>query len=77
MTLRCFIDFSFKQIMKHIRKALIDTIVTGGMIMIFAVFQESTVLIYRALIPITAIACYNFIKAAFGIYIDKKCMHLN
>ena len=63
--------------MKHIKKAVIDTIIIGGMMLIFAVFQESKVLIYRTLIPITAIACYSFIKAAFGIYNDKKGSELS
>jgi len=63
--------------MKHIKKALIDTLILSGLLLIIAVFQESSGTIYGTLIPITAIAGYNFIKAAFRIYIDKKNSVLN
>ena len=63
--------------MKHIKKALIDTIIIGGIMLVFALFQKSTESINRTLIPITAIACYNFIKAVFGIYNDNKNSELN
>jgi hypothetical protein len=58
--------------MNHLRKALIDTIIMSGMLLIIAAFQKSSESITRALIPIAGIACYNFIKAAFRIYRDKK-----
>jgi hypothetical protein len=58
--------------MKHLKKALIDTLIMSGLLLIIAVFQKSSEIIYRTLIPIIAIACYNFIKAAFSIYSDKK-----
>jgi uncharacterized YccA/Bax inhibitor family protein len=62
--------------MKHIKKALIDSIIIGGIMLIFAAFQKSTA-IYGILIPITIILCFNFIRAAFGIYHDKKNSRLN
>lgn len=60
--------------MKHIKKALIDTVIIGGIMMILAVFvfQKSPEKIYSILIPIAAIVCYNFIKAAIIIYNEKK-----
>jgi hypothetical protein len=58
--------------MNHLKKALIDTIIMSGILLIIAAFQKSPESITRALIPIAGIACYNFIKAAFKIYGDKK-----
>jgi hypothetical protein len=58
--------------MNHLKKALIDTIVMSGILLIIAAFQKSSESITRVLIPIAGIACYNFIKAAFKIYSDKK-----
>jgi hypothetical protein len=74
VTLMYLIDLNFKPIltMDHLKKALIDTIIMSVMIIIIAAFQKSSESITRALIPIAGIACYNFIKAAFRIYRDKK-----
>ena len=58
--------------MNHLKKALIDTTIMSGIILIIAAFQKSSESITRALIPIAAIAFYNFIKAAFKIYSEKK-----
>jgi hypothetical protein len=58
--------------MNHLKKALIDSIIMSGLLLIIAAFQKSSESISRALIPIAGIACYNFIKAAFRIYRDKK-----
>ncbi len=57
--------------MKHINKALLDTLILAGIFVIFAFFQKS-LLNYGVLIPITAVLCYNLIKATFSIYSDKK-----
>jgi hypothetical protein len=58
--------------MNHLKKAIIDTIIMSGILLLIASFQKSSESITRALIPIAGIACYNFIKAAFRIYRDKK-----
>lgn len=62
--------------MKHIKNALLDTLILVGMFVIFAIFQKSLVN-YGVLIPITAVLCYNLIKAAYFIYNDKKNSNLN
>jgi len=56
--------------MKQIKKALLDSVIIGGLMLIIAFIQH--VPIFKVLIPITAVAIYNFIKAAFLIYSDKK-----
>jgi hypothetical protein len=58
--------------MNHLKKALIDTIIMSGILLLIAAFQKSLEAITRAFIPIAGIACYNFIKAAFKIYGNKK-----
>ena len=62
--------------MKHIKKALLDTLILAGMFVIFAIFQKSLAT-YRVLIPITAVLCYNLIKAAYFIHKDKRNGNLN
>ena len=62
--------------MKHIKKALLDTLILAGMFVIFAIFQKSLAT-YRVLIPITGVLCYNLIKAAYFIYKDKRNGNLN
>lgn len=63
--------------MKHIKKALLDTIIMGGMMLIFALFQKSSKTFYGVLFPITGVFLYSFIKAAYFIYNDKKNGNLN
>jgi hypothetical protein len=58
--------------MNHLKKALIDTVIMSGILLLIAAFQKSPESITRAFIPIAGIACYNFIKAAFKIYGNKK-----
>ena len=62
--------------MKHIKKALLDTVILAGMFVIFAIFQKSLAT-YRVLIPITGVLCYNLIKAVYIIYKDKRNGNLN
>ena len=63
--------------MNHIKKALLDTMIIAGMMLIIANFQKSPNSIYRALVPITGVACYNLLKAAYFIYKDKRTGNLN
>ncbi len=56
--------------MNQIKKALLDSVIIGGLIMITAVVIN--VPIYKVLIPISAIAIYNFGKASFNLYKDNK-----
>ena len=62
--------------MKHIKKALLDTLILAGLFVIFSNFQKSQVN-YGVLIPITGVLCYNLIKAAYFIYKDKRNGNLN
>lgn len=57
--------------MNHLKKAFIDTILMSAILLIIAAFQKSES-ITRVLIPIAGVACYNFIKATYKIYGDKK-----
>ena len=63
--------------MKHIKKALLDTTIMTAIMLIIAIFQKSPKEIYGVLVPITGVACYTFIKAAYFIYKDKKNGNLN
>lgn len=63
--------------MKHIKKALLDTMIMTAMMLIIAIFQKSPKATYEVLVPITGVACYTFIKAAYFIYKDKKDDNLN
>jgi len=56
--------------MKQIKKALLDSVIFGGLMMITAVLIN--VPIYKVLIPISGIAIYNFGKASFILYKEKK-----
>lgn len=63
--------------MNHIKKAILDTMIMAGIILIISVFQKSPKATFGALVPITGIAVYNFIKVAYLIYKDKKNGDLN
>jgi len=58
--------------MKQIIKAIIDTCWVGGIMLAFSFSQK--VPIYNVLIPIGAVALYNFLKATFAIYSEKKSL---
>lgn len=72
-----FFKFNYQIKMNHIKKAFLDTMIMAGIILIITIFQKSPKATYGALVPITGIACYNLIKAAYFIYKDKKNGSLN
>ena len=56
--------------MKRFKKALLDSVISGGIMVIIALIIK--VPIYKALVPISAVVIYSFIKAVFLIYRDNK-----